>query len=208
MTNPVSLLFTYFIKIFLCSLTLILLHFSHDWSNWSSPSFSSTTFQNFFRCFWSTARSVQVYIPKVCNLLRTSLPFAQNKPHTQVYNPHVKTVSSIHVRQWRHDLILHATSGKFWISGESKKRTQDFYCIQNEFINKLNASSKHVILCLYQTARKTRSWFLYKLNIIPVSFIQSIITKSVVTFLLVIRYWYKAITRYIIHIYIYIYIYD
>jgi len=37
-------------RIFLCSLTLssfIHLHFSHDQSNWSFPSFSSTTFQNF-----------------------------------------------------------------------------------------------------------------------------------------------------------------
>jgi len=34
-------------RIFLCSLTLTLLHFSHDRSNWSSPSFSSTTFHNF-----------------------------------------------------------------------------------------------------------------------------------------------------------------
>ena len=33
-------------KIFLCSLTLHL-HFSHDQSNWSFPSSSSTTFQNF-----------------------------------------------------------------------------------------------------------------------------------------------------------------
>jgi hypothetical protein len=30
-------------------LSVILLHFSHDQSNWSSPSFSSTTFQNFPR---------------------------------------------------------------------------------------------------------------------------------------------------------------
>jgi len=35
-------------RVFLCSLTLsIHLHFSHDQSNWSFPSFSSTTFQNF-----------------------------------------------------------------------------------------------------------------------------------------------------------------
>jgi len=32
--------------VFLCSLTLILLHISHDRSNWSSPSFSGTTSQN------------------------------------------------------------------------------------------------------------------------------------------------------------------
>ena len=47
---PIQLAFRFLIscRIFLCSLTLVtLLHFSHDRSNWSSPSFSSTTFQNF-----------------------------------------------------------------------------------------------------------------------------------------------------------------
>jgi len=34
-------------RIFLCSLTLIRLHFSHVRSNWSFPSFSSSTSQNF-----------------------------------------------------------------------------------------------------------------------------------------------------------------
>jgi hypothetical protein len=47
---PIQLAFHFLIScgIFLCSLTLkvIILHFSHDRSNWSSPSFSSTTFQN------------------------------------------------------------------------------------------------------------------------------------------------------------------
>ena len=44
---PIQLAFHFLIscRIFLCSLTL--LHFSRDWSNLSSPSFSSTTFQNF-----------------------------------------------------------------------------------------------------------------------------------------------------------------
>ena len=43
---PIQLAFHFIIscKIFLCSLTI---HFSHDRSNWSSPFFSSTTFQNF-----------------------------------------------------------------------------------------------------------------------------------------------------------------
>jgi hypothetical protein len=43
---PIQLAFRLLIscRIFLCSLTLvILLHFSHDWSNWSSPSFFITT---------------------------------------------------------------------------------------------------------------------------------------------------------------------
>jgi hypothetical protein len=31
----------------LCSLTVTLLRFSHNHSSWSSPPFSSTTFQNF-----------------------------------------------------------------------------------------------------------------------------------------------------------------
>ena len=46
---PIQLAFRLLIscRIFLCSLTLSNLHFSHDRSNWSSPSFSSTTFQNF-----------------------------------------------------------------------------------------------------------------------------------------------------------------
>ena len=47
---PIQLAFRFLIscRIFLSSLTLIiLLHFSHDRSNWSSPAFSSTTFQNF-----------------------------------------------------------------------------------------------------------------------------------------------------------------
>ena len=46
---PIQLAFRFHIsrRIFLCSLTQVtLLHFSHDRSNWSSPSFSSTTFQN------------------------------------------------------------------------------------------------------------------------------------------------------------------
>jgi hypothetical protein len=46
---PIHLAFRLLIssRIFLCSLILmILLHFSHDRSNWSSPSLSST-FQNF-----------------------------------------------------------------------------------------------------------------------------------------------------------------
>ena len=45
---PIQLAFRLLIscRIFLCSLTLIL-HFSCDRSNWSSPSFSSNTFQNF-----------------------------------------------------------------------------------------------------------------------------------------------------------------
>jgi hypothetical protein len=41
----------------------VILHFSHDQSNWSSPSFSSTSFRKLSRCFWSTARSVQVSAP-------------------------------------------------------------------------------------------------------------------------------------------------
>ena len=45
-TNPVSLLSFLVCKIFVSSLTP-LLHFQHDRSNWSSPSFSTTTFQNF-----------------------------------------------------------------------------------------------------------------------------------------------------------------
>ena len=47
---PIQLAFRFLIscRIFLCSLTLSnTSSFSHDWSNWSSPSFSSTTFQNF-----------------------------------------------------------------------------------------------------------------------------------------------------------------
>ena len=47
---PIQLAFRFLIscRIFLCSLTLINTSpFSHDRSNWSSPSFSSTTFQNF-----------------------------------------------------------------------------------------------------------------------------------------------------------------
>ena len=47
---PIQLAFLFLIscRIFLCSLTLrTLLHFSRDRSNWSSPSFSSTTFENF-----------------------------------------------------------------------------------------------------------------------------------------------------------------
>jgi hypothetical protein len=45
---PIQLAFRLLIscRIFLCSLIVILLHFSHDRSNWSSPSFSITTFQN------------------------------------------------------------------------------------------------------------------------------------------------------------------
>jgi hypothetical protein len=48
--RPIQLawLFCIFCRIFLSSLTLyVLLHFSHDRSNWFSPSFSRTTFQNF-----------------------------------------------------------------------------------------------------------------------------------------------------------------
>ena len=46
---PIQLAFRFLIscRIFLCSLTVTLLHFSHDRSNWSFPSFSSTTFQSF-----------------------------------------------------------------------------------------------------------------------------------------------------------------
>ena len=46
---PIQLTFCLLIscRIFLCSLTLILLHFSHGQSKWSFPSFSSTTFRNF-----------------------------------------------------------------------------------------------------------------------------------------------------------------
>jgi hypothetical protein len=45
---PIHLAFRLLIscRIFLYSLTVILLHFSRDWSKWS-PSFSSITFQNF-----------------------------------------------------------------------------------------------------------------------------------------------------------------
>ena len=43
--NQLAFRFLISCRIFLCSLTL--LHFSHDRSNWSSPSFSTTTFQNF-----------------------------------------------------------------------------------------------------------------------------------------------------------------
>ena len=45
---PIKLAFCLLIscRIFPYSLTLILLNFSHDRSNWSSPSFSNTTFQN------------------------------------------------------------------------------------------------------------------------------------------------------------------
>ena len=49
-TWSIQLAFRFLIscRIFLCLLTLsTLLHFSHDRSNWSSPPFSSTTFQNF-----------------------------------------------------------------------------------------------------------------------------------------------------------------
>jgi len=48
---PIQLAFRFLIscRIFLCSLTLTL-HFSRDRSNLSSPSFSSTTFQNFLIC--------------------------------------------------------------------------------------------------------------------------------------------------------------
>ena len=47
---PILLAFRFLIacRIFICPwLEATLLHFSHDRSNWSSPSFSSTTFQNF-----------------------------------------------------------------------------------------------------------------------------------------------------------------
>jgi hypothetical protein len=46
---PIQLAFRLLIscRIFLCSLTLILRNCSHDQSNWSSPSFSSTTCHNF-----------------------------------------------------------------------------------------------------------------------------------------------------------------
>jgi hypothetical protein len=37
-------------RIFLCSLTNVLLHYSHDWSNWSSPSFPIST-SDFYLCF-------------------------------------------------------------------------------------------------------------------------------------------------------------
>jgi hypothetical protein len=45
-------------------LWVILLHFSHKQADWSSPSFSSTTFQNFFG---------------ICDLLNTESKFQQNK---------------------------------------------------------------------------------------------------------------------------------
>ena len=53
---PIKLAFRFLIscRIFLCLLTVTLLHFSHDRSNWSSPSFSSTTFQNFQGVFKHT----------------------------------------------------------------------------------------------------------------------------------------------------------
>ena len=64
---PVQLVFCFLIscRIFHCSLTLSN-HFSHDRSNWSSPSFSSTTFQNF---------------PGISNLLPETSKFQHYKIH-------------------------------------------------------------------------------------------------------------------------------
>jgi hypothetical protein len=55
-------------------LLVVLLHFSHDWSNWSSPSFSSTTFEKNSSYFWSTFRSVQFqHHTKLCSKCSTLL---------------------------------------------------------------------------------------------------------------------------------------
>jgi len=73
---PIQLAFHLLIscRIFLCSLTLILLHLSHDRSNWSFPSFSSTTFQNFpgVSDLLPEASKFQHHI-KLCSKCSTSL---------------------------------------------------------------------------------------------------------------------------------------
>ena len=61
-------------RIFLCSLAQILLHFSHEQSNWSSPPFSSTTFENFpgVSDLLPEASKFQHHI-KLCSKCSTSL---------------------------------------------------------------------------------------------------------------------------------------
>jgi hypothetical protein len=50
-------------KLFLCRLSVIFLHFSHDLSNWYYPSFPSTQFQNFQRYLWFIFRNVHLTAP-------------------------------------------------------------------------------------------------------------------------------------------------
>ena len=74
---PIQLAFPLLISrtIFFCSLTIVtLLHFSHDQSNWSFPSISSTTFQNVpgVSDLLSHASKFQHHI-KLCSKCSTSL---------------------------------------------------------------------------------------------------------------------------------------
>ena len=85
--RPTQLAFLLFIvcRIFLSSLTL---HFSHDRSIWSSPSFSSTTFQSFsgMNDLFSEVSTFQ-YHTKLCSRCRTSLvSFLNFNPPTRMYN--------------------------------------------------------------------------------------------------------------------------
>jgi hypothetical protein len=71
---PIQLAFCLLVscRIFFCSLTVIL-HFSHARSNWPSPSFSSTTFQNFPALY--TKYSVSISTTPICHL--NTLTFTQ-----------------------------------------------------------------------------------------------------------------------------------
>ena len=83
---PIQLAFRFLIscRIFLCSLTLILLHFSHDRPNWSFPSFSSAIFKIFpgVSDLLPEASKFQHHI-KLCSKCSTSLQSTYQNEYSQ-----------------------------------------------------------------------------------------------------------------------------
>ena len=145
-TSPISLPVFILCRIFLSSSTLRSIHLSHVLSSWSSPSFSSTTFENFsvVSDLISEVSKFQHH-SKVCSTFRTSLVSSLN------LNPIFRRKAFLLLNATILYLILHVHFASFVVVLPKSLKYSTFFNCFYVIISKVDGSLEILITLVLST---------------------------------------------------------